>query len=738
MFLTKKYLVCAILVLIFSIILSLFPLIGVLGFEYSVISSVFLSFIAVFLSAEAINESLARSYSSFDTTDFLSRLFLAILVLAAINFTVGLISSFINSDCSLESGIYFYLLIPLISVVFSMAVGSIAGLIFRKRGFFAGSLILIITILISLYELYNQPHIFFFNPIIGYFPGSVYDKFIPITSPLVIYRLIILVWSLLIFTIFSIYQNYKKGLLDISSFILLTILLILLGFSNFKEEEIGIRYSRGYIQNKVLTETYETENFLIHFDPESDAAKNIELIANDHEWRYHEVSEYLDVVINDKINSYIYPDSKVRKKYFGSQHATVANPIHGEIHQVYKTFPIGELKHELVHIISADFGTRTLRISPKKGLIEGIAVAVDWPVNVMDKHQLSKTLLNKGSVNKNLSDFLGYGFWYYPPSISYTLMGSYSRYLMDNFGIENFKEYYRTGSTDIYNKSEEELLNSWVSFLNEEIELPENAENISEYIFSEKSIFEDSCPRKTDYFISEGFDDYRSNNFYGSTIDFEKANELNPDNPNIKSSLAYSYYSNKDYDKLLNLNTDGLTEIDINIINNLKANVLWDRKGYEYAYPHFVKLRNRSLPNDIKRSIDIKIDLKRFNQFIKNSYNDYLLTHDIVEKIAILEDLKQRYRSYVPAYYLLGKIYLSQGDYKRAIENLEISELRRLPGNNLRMENLRLLGVAQYTAGDYYGAISTFNKLKRMDEESGEFKSYAQNFINRANWELNN
>ena len=75
---------------------------------------------------------------------------------------------------------------------------------------------------------------------------------------------------------------------------------------------------------------------------------------------------------------------------------------------------------------------------------------------------------------------------------------------------------------------------------------------------------------------------------------------------------------------------------------------------------------------------------------------------------------------------------------KLAIENLEISEIRRLPGKNLRMENLKSLGVAQYSVGDYYGAIKTFSKIDKMDEDGGEYKSYAQNFINRANWELNN
>ena len=119
MFLTKKYLVSIILVLIFSIVLSFFPLLGVLGFDYAVFSSVFLSFIAVFISAEAVNDTLSRSYNGINTTDFLSKLFIAGLLILLVNFAVGLFSSIIRKDCSLESGIYFYLLIPLVSVIYS-------------------------------------------------------------------------------------------------------------------------------------------------------------------------------------------------------------------------------------------------------------------------------------------------------------------------------------------------------------------------------------------------------------------------------------------------------------------------------------------------------------------------------------------------------------------------------------------------------------------------------------------
>ncbi|MGI9533763.1 MAG: hypothetical protein ACR2NW_02330 [Thermodesulfobacteriota bacterium] len=738
MILTKKYIVSLLIVFVFSIALTFIPLIGVLGYEYAVISALLFSFISVFISAEIINDYYSKPLSNINTSDVLIKLVLINISLLLANFLVGLVSSFFKKDCNIELGIGFYILIPLITVIFSTSIGVLTGTIFKRRGFITGSIILFLIIIYSLWALYSQQHIFFYNAIIGYFPGSVYDKNIQITSTLIIYRTVIFLWAILIFTtVLTINASRKKGL-GLSHIFILIVLACLLIFSYYKQEEFGIKYSREYIKTNILPETYESAHFLIHYSPGSKAAENIELIADDHEWRYSEVSDYLDIDLEKKINSYVYPDIESRKKYFGSLHSTVANPIHQEIHQVYGTFPINELKHELVHILSSEFGTSLLKISPKMGLIEGIAVAVDWPMDTMDKHQLAKTLVINGELNGSLKDLIGFSFWYYPQSVSYTLMGSYSRYLIDNFGVENFKGYYKTGDTGVYGKDEDKLIASWIKYLNNKVELPEDAKKFSEHKFSEKSVFEDSCPRKTEKFVVEGLRDYKNNNFFGSTVNFEKANELNKNSSEIKSFLAYSYFYNKDYINLLNLDTSqGLTEVDVNIINNLKSNVLWEERGYDYAYPYIAKLSKKTLPDHIKREIDIKLDLKRFNRDIKKSFNKYLLANNEFEKIVILMGINEKYSSYSPAYYLLGRIYLKKGDYGRAIENFKTAASRTLPTLGLQLENLKLLGISQYSAGDYYGAINTFEDLAKLDPNQN-YKNYAENFIERSKWALKN
>ena len=178
----------------------------------------------------------------------------------------------------------------------------------------------------------------------------------------------------------------------------------------------------------------------------------------------------------------------MRKRLIGAGETTIANPIHREIHLVYDSFPNPVLKHELTHVMSSEFGMRILKISPKVGLLEGLAVAADWGVaNGLTPHQWSESMFKAGTA-PDVSDMVGFGFWYAPPKKSYTLMGSFCRYLIDTYGIEKFKTVYRTGDFSVYGKSLDELISGWKAFLST-VPIPENAPILAEYRFSEPSIF---------------------------------------------------------------------------------------------------------------------------------------------------------------------------------------------------------------------------------------------------------
>lgn len=736
----KKYTALLITVILFSIALTFFPLTGVLGYEYAVVSAFLLSFICMFISVEITNSTYYKFNSSAKQNELLTKPILINFPLLLVNFLIGLVSSFYKRDCDIGSGIAFYLLIPLVTCIFSTSIGVLSSILFKRRGFIAGPLILISIIIYSLWTFYGQIHIFFYNAIIGYFPGSLYDKSIPITSSLIIYRTVILLWSLLVFALVLIINELNKKKLNLFLVLTSISLMSLLTFAHFKQEDFGLKYSREYIKQTLLSETYETDHFLIHYAPGSKAAKEIKLIADDHEWRYKEVSSYLEVDMNYKVNSYLYPDKESRKKYIGSFGASFANPIHKEVHQVYTSFPIQNLRHEIVHIISSELGSGLTKISPQMGLTEGIAVAVDWPINRLDMHKSAKFLLLDTKLSKNLKNFLDFRFWFYPQSVSYVLMGSYCRYLIDFSGIEKFKEYYKTGDPEVYGKSTDQLITSWVEFLHNNIKFTESERKLLEDRFSPKNVVQNTCLRKIDELFAKGIKEYKNGNLHGASIRFKQVHDLSKDS-NAIVFLAYSYYYNKDYRNLLNIDIkeEALTEVDANIVLNLKLNTLWTEKDLDrLTYSHFKKLVNLPLPDNVRREIDLKLDLVRFNKNIRKSFINYLTTKNNFDRFVIMKEISEKDNSYYPAYYLLGKMYFERGDYKRALDNLKTANASgELPSLRIRLENLKMLGISYYSLGNYHETVKTFESIIEISP-SQHYEQYARNFIERAQWATNN
>jgi hypothetical protein len=227
-------------------------------------------------------------------------------------------------------------------------------------------------------------------------------------------------------------------MVNLLSVLILISTLVLL---HLKEGELGIEYTRDYITRNFLTASIETEHFVIYYMPGTPESEHITLIAGDHEWRYHQLKDFLQVDTNTtKIRSYIYPDAETRKRLIGAGDTTIANPIHREIHLVYDSFPNPVLKHELTHVMSSEFGMKVLRVSPKIGLIEGLAVAADWSADKFTPHEWSKAMIKAKSA-LDIKGILGFGFWRAPPKKGYMLMGSFVRYLIDTYGIKKLRLY---------------------------------------------------------------------------------------------------------------------------------------------------------------------------------------------------------------------------------------------------------------------------------------------------------
>jgi tetratricopeptide (TPR) repeat protein len=736
MLLSTTVIIPIVLTITISIILTFVPLAGALGFEYAAVTGLVLSFISVFISAELMGTKYKNYSAGKRLSDRVSSIFIINLILLGVVYLIGLLSSLFKRDCFIKEGSVFFLLIPVVSVFFSASLGLLAGFVLKKKGFIAGVLILIGIIAYTLYRLYSGVSLFVYDPLFGFFPGPLYDEAIPVTLTLVAYRGITILWGLLFLILLTLVNGFSYRRVGVWEFVKLLVVGITLIVACSHEQELGISYSREYITGKILPASVETEHFIIYYDPASLEAKNIALIAGDHEWRYAEVSKYLDTDSGGKIRSYIYPDEETRKRIVGAGETTIANPIHREIHLVYDAFPQPILKHELTHVVAGSFGTRLLRMTPKVGLLEGLAVATDWSDDPYNPHQWSKALIREG-ITPRIEDIVGFGFWYAPAGLSYTLMGSFSRYLIDMYGIEKFKTLYRTGNFSVYGKSLPELAAGWKKFL-EGVNTPEEAYSMAKARFAAPSIFTATCPRKVAELRNEGYRYYAENNFYRARAAFGKALKYNGNDPSILNGLAYSYYYQKDYKEAAGAADSGksLPEVDRAVLDNLKGNALWQAGKTKAAEDIFRSVRVTPLPDDLKREIDIKLSAIETDGSAEESVREFFSTRDRVLQAVSLSESIFDTTDYAPPYYLLGRLLFNMGEYERAVPYLTMAEYLGLPSAELADENLKILGISLFASVRYDDAYVIFSRLASGGDE--EKRDYALDFLKRIEWARTN
>jgi putative Mn2+ efflux pump MntP len=151
------------LAVLVAVPVAFLPLAGVLGFEYSAIMGFALSLISVFMSAEIMDRDQKGHSAGRRLSDRVSAVFMVNIIMLLLVFLVGLASSLIKDDCNIREGAVFYLLITCVSVFFSASLGMLTGFLLRRRGFIVGALIIIGTIVYSLYVLYSEPSLFVYS-----------------------------------------------------------------------------------------------------------------------------------------------------------------------------------------------------------------------------------------------------------------------------------------------------------------------------------------------------------------------------------------------------------------------------------------------------------------------------------------------------------------------------------------------------------------------------------------------
>lgn len=523
--LTPFPVLCCIYLLLALVLLPV-PLLNTVGYEFSAFMGIAAGFGGGFFTLALFRKKIpdAEQLAPIDYLRFLLNAAVQNMLALLLPVIVITANALFVKNCNMFQGLAFVFLIPCVTVLFSIALsGLIAVIVAHAKTVYA--IIAVILLLSPVIHTYFEPQLYAYNVFFGYFPGFSYDELLLITPTFILFRILTLCAALLflvcgaaVVSATARRENVWRKLRSLA--IILTKpryavtaipLIVILAGSYYFRHELSFESSVSYVQ-KVLGAKYSTQHFDIYYSRSTYTDTEINRIAGEHEYRYMQIIGELRTAPLMKIQSYIYPSADVKKQLLGTATTDISKPWMREIHVSANSID-ATLKHELVHIIAGRFGMPFLAISPRMGLVEGLAVAVDGDRGERTLHQYVAAMKEFG-IEYNIEKLLSYsGFMSQAPGKSYVVCGSFVRFLLDHYGIERFKHTYRTGSFEAgYGRSMQSLIGEWDDFLSK-IKIPDSDEAHVRYEFRRLPVFQKTCARVTAEWIGEAGKKFREKNY---------------------------------------------------------------------------------------------------------------------------------------------------------------------------------------------------------------------------------
>lgn len=749
----KPYLAATLILTAAAAAMTQLPLVDDLGFEFAFLTAFIATFATGVMTLHLVNgwrTSRASSARNARLSTMLALLFGFALSTLLLPLAVMFVKSWISGFCNVPEGLAFYLLLPGISVLWSTAVALLCGLAVERRLhatlLFFG--VMFASIGISLFRLATEPPVFVYNPIIGYFPGPIYDEVVVITSTLLTARAIVLVSVLAMVaglcTCFdptvrkirpSLFLKFRGGITMRALFIAS---LAVLAAAYVYRAPLGIVIDRAHIQ-QTLGGHRQTDHFDIYYDLNSGTARNIDLIAREHEYQLGRIMEYLEVPPPPaRIASYIYASADQKKRLMGARYTSIERPGADEMHLNDAAFPHPVLKHELVHVMSASFGNALFGGSYWIGFHEGLAEAVDWQDAPMNPHEWSRAMRELGLAPpvENLLSMTG--FWTAASSRSYTLCGSFVRFLIENYGLDAFKRAFPNGAVEeSYGRTTGELIAEWEAFV-DGISLREDQLRIARQWFIRPAIFRRRCPHEVAALNDRAWQAYRGGRYADAVGDFDRVLDLEPENPAALRGLLYGTYRLADYERtesVVAMMTDrpdqtvGLLA-DAHLI---RGDTAWKTGRSDDARRSWEAVVDLHASEAMSRAAFIRLGVLDRVQ-IQEATMAYLTATrgqwSLVEAVRDASDLAPDYGA---GYYLTGRWHYLSGSFEQALTYLSKAEALELPGEPVRQENLRLAAMSHFYLKDYEQSAEAFGRLSALAGSGGVART-AEAWIDRCSW----
>jgi hypothetical protein len=407
------------------------PLFAVLGFEYSTLMALALSFIC---GIAAINRHGIQGAVESNLVSVILESF----ALAFIPLVLSVISLSILPNCSFWDGLVLYFEIAFPSAILGGLFGFGSRMLFRNRRIAVLSFIgfWFITLFLSILPGYTNPQLFTYGWQYGFFPGFVWDESLELTNAYLAFRIENIIW--VVFALSLAYEMSLPRRPKMWFVIPGVIALALFGFN----DALHITSSHDAVSSRLKQEVRPVPNCMIYFAPGSLTNDELEKVERDVRWYLHDIRRRFSLTdTSQPIAIYIYPSNDAMFDAIGTRIASIAKPWLGEVHIAKGN--LESLKHELTHVLLREKGVFPFYASWSTGITEGAAMSVEPEydgIYTLDEHAAHILQLQYASGVKQIMSFTGFAAS--ASEKSYVLAGSFSRYLLSVYGSGPFDSVY--------------------------------------------------------------------------------------------------------------------------------------------------------------------------------------------------------------------------------------------------------------------------------------------------------
>jgi hypothetical protein len=479
------------------------PLLDAPGYELGEACALLAALLAPALGIAAARLELARPAPSplaaWAGAALVLAALLALLVVGA------LLRAAVGPCAALRPAALFVPLLAIPSLLLGTALAVAVAFVTRGRGAAAAglyALAALASLAATLLAAYRGPAAFAFDPLLGGWPGPIYDEALVPDLRVALLAASAAAQAVAVAAVAEAFVRAGRAGRRRALAPVLAALAAVLAIASARAalEALGLSGTRAAVA-RALGGRRDGARCTVHF-PAEKARPAVEALLAECEFQVEDLARALAIAPPARVTAYVYRSAEEKRRLVGAAATEYAKPWLREIHLVDGPLPHPLLRHELVHAVGAEIAGGLLGVPARglvlvsAGLVEGLAAALETPRGRFTVDEWSRAAKDLGLL-PDVARIVGpAGFWAEPPARAYSAAGSFLAFVLRVHGPERVREAYRTG--DLARATGvplEELAAAWVRSL-EAVEAPPGLLAAARPRLGRKSIFARPCARE--------------------------------------------------------------------------------------------------------------------------------------------------------------------------------------------------------------------------------------------------